>query len=234
MSHADEGGRPPLTHTREVTIDALMEHFANDVMDIEEFERRVEVAHRATTSDELKELLRDLPGSAGLPVPAEDGVSSVPAVRTDYSVTSAANIPEREFALAVMGGTSRTGHWRPARKNVVVAVMGGADLDFREAVLGPGITEVQVYTMWGGVDIVVPPGVNVECHGLAIMGGFESKGQSPGKADMNAPTIRITGVALMGGVDVTVRHPGETKGDARRRRKLERREQRRRLRRGRD
>ena len=112
--------------------------------------------------------------------------------------------------------------------------MGGADLDFREAVLGPGITEVQVYTMWGGVDIVVPPGVNVECHGLAIMGGFESKGQSPGKADMNAPTIRITGVALMGGVDVTVRHPGETKGDARRRRKLERREQRRRLRRGRD
>lgn len=233
MSQEDDGGRAPLTHTREVTIDALMEHFANDVMDIDEFERRVEIAHSASTSEELKELLRDLPGSGSLPVPADGAPSSVPAVRRDYSVTSAAKIPEREFALAVMGGTSRAGHWRPARKNVVVAVMGGADLDFREAVLGPGVTEVQVYTMWGGVDIVVPPGVNVESHGLAIMGGFESTGHAGIQADADAPTIKITGVALMGGVDVSVRHAGETKGDARRRRKLERREQRRRLREGR-
>ncbi len=230
MSHEDEGVRAPLTHTRDVTIEALMEHFANDVMDVGEFERRVEQAHAATTSDDLKELLRDLPG-AGLPVPI-DGQSSVPALRRDFSVTSSANVPEREFAVALMGGTARKGHWTPARKNYVVAVMGGADLDFREAALGPGVTEVQVYTMWGGVDIVVPPGVNVETRGIAIMGGFESRGETEGPVGVDAPTIRVTGVALMGGVDVSVRHAGETKGDARRRRKLEKREKRRRLREG--
>lgn len=227
MSRDDDGVRAPLTHTRDVTIDALMEHFANDVMDIDEFERRVSIAHKATSSDELKELLRDMPGSSTLPVPAG---AEVPAVRTDYSVTSAAQVKEREYALAIMGGTSRKGHWRPARTNVVMALMGGADLDFREAVLGPGVTEVKVYTVWGGVDIVVPPGVNVESHGIAIMGGFESGGDSPGGANPDAPTIRITGIAVMGGVDVSVRHAGETKGDARRRRRLERREQRKRLR----
>lgn len=227
MSPDDDGARAPLTHKRDVTIDALMEHFANDVMDIDEFERRVEIAHGATTSEQLKELLTDLPGSSTLPART---TSQTPAVRHDFSVTSAAQVPEREFALAIMGGTSRKGHWRPARSNVVMAMMGGADLDFREAVLGPGITEVKVYTVWGGVDIVVPPGVNVESHGIAIMGGFESTGDSPGRADPDAPTIRITGVAVMGGVDVSVRHAGETKGDARRRRRMERREQRKRLR----
>jgi hypothetical protein len=45
--------------------------------------------------------------------------------------------------------------------------------------------------------------------------------------DPHAPTLRITGLACMGGVTVTVRHPGETAGDARRRRKLERQDQRR-------
>lgn len=227
MSREDDGARPPLTHTRDVTIDALMEHFANDVMDIDEFERRVGIAHKATTADELKELLHDMPGASTLPVPAD---SQLPVSRTDFSVTSAAHVKEREYALAIMGGTSRKGHWRPARSNVVMALMGGADLDFREAVLSPGITEVKVYTVWGGVDIVVPPGVNVESHGIAIMGGFESTGDSPGRADPDAPTIRITGIAVMGGVDVSVRHAGETKGDARRRRRLERREQRKRLR----
>ncbi len=93
MSQDADGARAPLTHTRDVTIDALMEHFANDVMDIDEFERRVEIAHAATTSAELKELLRDMPGSAPLPVPTG---SNAPANRTEFSVTSATHEKERE------------------------------------------------------------------------------------------------------------------------------------------
>ena len=50
--------------------------------------------------------------------------------------------------------------------------------------------------------------------------------------DPNAPTLRVTGVAIMGGVDVTVRHAGETARDARRRRKAERREKAREIREG--
>jgi hypothetical protein len=96
--------------------------------------------------------------------------------------------------------------------------------------MGPGVTDLQVYTIWGGVDIIVPPGMNVESHGIALMGAFEHVGDSVHDPDPHAPTLRITGVALMAGVEITVRHAGETARDARRRRKLERREQRRRLR----
>jgi hypothetical protein len=105
-----------------------------------------------------------------------------------------------------------------------VALCGGVELDFREAVMPPGVTEVKIFAMWGGVDVIVPPGLNVECHGVGIMGGFDHAPEASGPVDPRAPTLRITGVALMGGVDITVRHVGESGRDARRRRRQERRE----------
>ena len=218
-----------MNHTRQVTIDALCEHFANDVMTVEEFEQRVDRAHTASSSDELEELLRDLPASGDLPAIVE---SASPAQVPEYRVTSAASVKEKEFVVAVLGGSTRKGRWRPARKNFAISVLGGTELDFREAVMGPGVTDLQVYTMCGGVEIIVPPGMNVESHGLALLGGFEHVADSVHHPDPHAPTLRITGVALLGGVDVRVRHPGETARDARRRRRLERREQRKRLRGG--
>ena len=110
--------------------------------------------------------------------------------------------------------------------------MGGAELDFREAALAPGVTEVKVFSLLGGVEVIVPPGLNVECRGIALLGGFEHLADAEMHPDPHAPTLRITGLALMGGVHVSVRHSGETSSDARRRRKLERRDRRRRLRGG--
>jgi hypothetical protein len=105
-------------------------------------------------------------------------------------------------------------------------------LDFREALLPPGVTELKVYTVFGGVEVIVPPGLNVESRGIALMGGFEHVSDELTSPDPDAPTLRITGIAVMAGVDVNVRHPGETARDARRRRRLERRELRKKLRGG--
>lgn len=230
MNEATDGSRAPLSHTRQVTIDALCEHFANDVMSVEEFERRVDTAHQAQSTAELEELLRDLPGSTNLPATASE--SKTPVVSGDYQVATHPSDKERELVIAVMGGATRSGRWRPARKNISIAMMGGAEIDFREAIMNPGVTELQIYTMWGGVDVIVPPGMNVECHGIALMAGFEHKADQLESPDPSAPTLRITGVAVMAGVSVTVRHSGESAGDARRRRRLERRQRRKQLRGG--
>ena len=56
--------------------------------------------------------------------------------------------------------------------------------------------------MFGGVQIIVPPGLAVEVHGTAIMGGFQNVNRAPAHPDPDAPLLRVHGLAFMGGVDV--------------------------------
>lgn len=225
MTTEGQGGGPPLNHTRQVTIDALCEHFANDAMTVEEFESRIDDAHRATSIEELRALLQDLP-SGNLPSVAEGG-APVPARAQGGAVAPREHTKETGYAIAILGGSRRRGQWSPARVTHTVAMMGGVELDFREAALPPGVTELKVYALMGGVEIIVPPGLTVESHGIGILGGFEHAGEGYGAVDPQAPVLRVSGLAMMGGVDIQVRHPGESKRDARRRRRQERRDRRR-------
>lgn len=237
MEEGSSGERAPLGHSRQAAIDALCEHFANDAMSVEEFERRVDLAHRAATADDLRELLVDLPGGG---VPAAAGGATAPPAPSPEAHAAQAPVPfkagalqhrkQQEFVVAILGGANRRGKWSPARFNYSVAFMGGTEFDFREAVLPRGVTELRVFTMMGGVEIIVPPGVNVESHGIGILGGFDHL-TDVATEDPDAPTLRITGVAFMGGVEIQQRYPGESSRDAKRRRRADRKE-RRRLRRG--
>lgn len=199
---------------------------------MDELERRLDRVHRSTALDELRELLVDLPGGAGALEPSRsDGPadSRMPDGKDGALPTAPTR---RRTVLAVCGGNSRRGRWVPARKTLSVALCGGIELDFREARLAPGVTEVNALAVMGGVDIVVSPGTYVESDGVAILGGFENTDEhavDPGPED---PVIRVRGLAVMGGVEVSVRHPGETRHEARRRRREERRSRRDRIRGG--
>jgi hypothetical protein len=224
-----ESGGSDLGGTRQQAIDALCEHFANDVLSMEEFERRVELAQKAEGTEELRKLLQDLP-TGDLPIRREEMSPSAPP-RAEASVPST-RVKERGLMVAALGGVERKGRWIPARQTYAVAVMGGMHLDFREALLPPGETEVWIFTIMGGAEIVVPPGLAVESDGIAIMGGFEHREDAPMNQDPNAPVLRLKGLALMGGVEVSIRYPGESARDAKRRLKEKLKEQRR-IRRGR-
>ncbi len=200
-----------LNAQRERTINSLCEYFANDAIELAEFEQRLDRAHRATSMADLQLLTSDMPALTD-PV-----AQTVPARRT---VTSVISQRANQLLVAVMGGVVRRGRWTPAKHTVVLAFWGGADLDFREADLPPGVTEITVIAVMGGAEIKVPPGLNVETGGIAIMGGFEHLGSSEAPSP-DRPTLRINGLAVMGGVDIKVRLPGESSKDARVRQKEE-------------
>lgn len=214
----------PAQAEKQRAIDTLVEAFANDELEVDEFERRVAVAHRAGSSEELRRLLADLP-SGNLPAPA-GGRGSSPAGRPASArpaIVSPDEVRDWSLAVGIMGATTRAGYWVPARRNVAVALMGGCELDFREAAFGPGVTEVHVVAVWGGVEIVVPPWLHLETSGVGIMGAFEHVHDSERPPrDPDRPVLRISGLALMGGVEVVVRLPGESARDARRRIKEQR------------
>ncbi len=231
MTQTPDSGKLPLRAERDRTVDALCAHFARDDLELAEFERRVNVAHRATSLDELNGLTRDLPALAGASAPAARPAAARPGgERAPLARPGSAprrwldRLPDpRKLLVAVLGGTKRGGSWEPAQQNTVLAVMGGVELDFREARLARGTTEVMVVAIMGGVEIVVPPDIHVEAGGIPLIGGFSHVGEEEMHAAPDAPVLKINGLAFMGGVDVKVRYPGETESDARRRRREERR-----------
>ena len=101
---------------------------------------------------------------------------------------------EEGRVLAVMGGAVRKGYWEPPARLRVIAVMGGVELDFREASLFEGGCVVEIFALMGGVNILVPPDIDVVSEGTGMMGGFESV--SHRADDSDAPLLRIKGQAL--------------------------------------
>jgi len=225
-------GIPNVEVARQRAIDDLCERFAQDLIPVDEFERRVDLAHLATTRADLDALLSDLPRPQNLPatVPGEEGTGRQIAPRPRTQVSGRAKA--RDVLIGMFGGSKRSGRWTPGEKIIAVGVMGGVELDFRDAILSPDVTEITAVAVMGGVEIIVPPGVHVDTGGLAIMGGFEHKGDESIEPPPDAPVIRVNGIALMGGVEVKTRLSGETHREAKRRQRAFLKNRQRRLRGG--
>jgi hypothetical protein len=221
LKPSESSGLPavPLQARREATIAALCEHFSKDNLTLEEFEHRLDAANTVQTMPELNALLQDLPAlAAPASVSAANASGAVPKV--------GAHARDHQHFVCVMGGVDKRGQWAPAQKTYCYAFMGGASLDYREALLPPGETELTIIAIMGGAEIVVPPGLRVDCDGIAIMGGFDHVDEG-GSSNPDAPVLKINGFALMGGVEISVRRPGESTRDAKRRKKEERKQLRR-------
>jgi hypothetical protein len=204
-----------LEQERERVVQALSTHYAYDRLSLSAVEERLERAYRATTPAELHALLADLPAAT-----AEAMAAAAPL---PLPLPVAATVPERGFALAIFGGFERKGGMAVPRHFKVTAVMGGGVLDLREARFGAGVTELELFVLMGGVEVLVPPGVRVECSGAAIMGGLGTDTDEPTAASPDQPVLRLNGFVIWGGVDVQTRFPGESEKQYKRRRKEERR-----------
>ena len=206
--------------SRDQVIAALSEHFAHDALDVDEFERRITVAHTSESPEEIEALLSDLPALAANPA------AVIPPAKAALAVMPAERVRAEQTMLAIMGGVDRRGSWSLPRRLRLVTVMGGAMLDLREARFPPGPVDIEIFSFMGGAQIIVPPGLAIETHGSAIMGGFQEVNRAPIHPDADAPLLRVHGFVVMGGVDITMRLPGESDREAHRRQRKESKDQR--------
>jgi predicted membrane protein len=100
--------------------------------------------------------------------------------------------------VAVLGGFERRVSTQDFRGGEITAVMGGCALDLREASIVKEAV-INVFTIWGGINIKVPPDWTVVLNGTPVMGGFAEKTVTPPDASKR---LVITGYAIMGGVEV--------------------------------
>lgn len=232
-----------LSSAKEEAIDVLAECFAQDLMPVEDFERRVSIVHAAASMSELSEAVEGI-RTRGAGAPQGEQRAQVESLQRMRPDVPAGRVRQSDRAIAVLGSTKRVGNWVPARRNTAVSLLGSTVLDLREALLGPGECTFSVAAFLGEVEIIVPPGLYVECAGSAVLGSFgeELRRDQQAALDPDAPRVRIEGIAVLGSVEIEYRRSGESKKQARRRLrtetkenkrlgKIEKRESRRRLRR---
>lgn len=81
----------------------------------------------------------------------------------------------------------------------LTAIMGGIELDLRQAHV-VGRAEISVFTLWGGVEITVPPTWRVSVTGLPLLGGWDDRTTPP--LDPAAPELVVHVTTIMGGADI--------------------------------
>ena len=200
-----------LDAARERAVQLLSFSYAYDRLTLEEVERRLDLAYHARTPAELDALLTDLP--------RDDAAPS--GERPFYALATPGEEPRERRLLCLFAEVKRRGAWTPPRTLRAVTVFGSMVLDLREARLQPGVTEIDASIVFGELKVIVPPGVRVESDGNAVFGSFDHSAPTGESLPPDAPTVRISGMAVFGSTHVVMRLPGEGAIAALKRRWLE-------------
>ncbi len=108
-----------------------------------------------------------------------------------------------EFAIAAyVGGVQRTCRAGSLRHGSVSVVLGGVDLDLREAMLDPAGATLELSATWGGVNLSVPASWKVLVDHRAVLGGVEARVTPPEELPDDAPVLHVQATARLGGVAI--------------------------------
>jgi hypothetical protein len=191
----ESGGEKPAIRAsddeREAVVTRLRTAAGEGRLTLDELADRLDRALSAVTQADLEPLATDLPEQ---PAP---------------SATQA-----RRWIVGIMGGGDHRGRWRIAARCTVVNLMGGADLDLTDAVVDGSETEIRVFSLMGGSDIVVPDGVQVELSGFAFMGGNDLRLEGRAQPPPGAPVVRVRAYSVMGGTDVKLSSTARPRGES--------------------
>ena len=161
----------------------LTDAAAQGRLQMSDYEDRLTRAYAARTYAELDSLRSDLIGSS---VSAPGGGAGKPAPSM--------------LLLAIMSAFERRGRWNVPKKLTTFALWGGGVIDLRYADFTSTEVDIHACSIMGGQTILLPPEVNVEIHGHGVMGGFDH--HVTGEGTPGAPTVRIRGFSLWGGVGI--------------------------------
>jgi hypothetical protein len=178
---------------RDAVLRTLGDHAAVGRLTLDELEDRSGRALTAKTRGDLATLTSDLPREAG------QALTPVPSRRK----------PVR-WMVAVLSGGRRRGRFRAEGSINSVAVMGGNEIDLREAEIAGGELTLNLIAFMGGAEVYIPDSVELDVGGFSFMGGHEEIG-SDRPPRPGAPLIRIRIYNVMGGASI-YRLPPQARG----------------------
>ena len=107
------------------------------------------------------------------------------------------NCPNYNAILSGIDTKNTSSNFEGAR---ISAIMGGVDLDLRDAVVLHDVT-VYVTAIMGGIEIFAPKNVKIALGKTNIMGGTDCKAYTM-PPESNAPVVTFVCTTIMGGIDI--------------------------------
>jgi len=107
----------------------------------------------------------------------------------------------------LLGGGEHNYTSQTLKSGSVMAFMGGGTIDLRQADCADDSLVIDVFAIWGGVEIRVPFHWQVNIQGTPILGGMENNSSSGDRietTDVSKPArqLIIKGTVIMGGLEV--------------------------------
>jgi DUF1707 SHOCT-like domain len=177
---------PALDTDRIQTAHLLSDAAAQGALSMTEYEERLNKAYAAKTYNELARLSIDLPGATTMTTARRSGECH-PAPST--------------LLLAILSGFERRGRWNVPRRMTTFALWGGGVVDLRYADFTSPEVDIHTYSIMGAQTILVPPEINVDLHGVGVMGTFDHLDDS-GEGLPGAPHVKVRGFSVWGKVAV--------------------------------
>ena len=170
---------------RNQMVEVLRSYCGEGLLTLDEFSDRVGLVFEATTRSDLDAVVADLPAQQSGRAPVAEGERR----KVAHNV------------VGIMSGARRTGRWRPSQELNAFALMGGCEIDLRQAEIDSAVVTINATALMGGIDIIVPDGIEVELDEFHFMGAVETR-LSGVPTIPGTPLIRVKAFALMGSVVV--------------------------------
>ena len=195
MSSPDPRSMRASDADRDRAAEVLREAAAEGRLSMEELNERLDVVYAAKTYEELAPATVDLPSPGQVQETGLATTSGPSALASRFGGQAAGTT-----AVAILGGFVRKGDWVVPPELSAVAILGGGELDLRDARFAEHTVTIHAVTIMGGIQITVPEDADVQVNGIGIMGGFDHS--AAGSGSQGGPRIVINGFAFWGGVQV--------------------------------
>jgi hypothetical protein len=107
---------------------------------------------------------------------------------------------DRVNSFNVFSGSEIASHSKEFQGGSVSAIFGGAEVDLRDTEPAPD-ARLDVFTAFGGVEVTVPEGWQVDIKGLPLFGGIDNATAKEALA-ANAPRLSVSATVLFGGLEI--------------------------------
>lgn len=123
------------------------------------------------------------------------------------------NRPDNSGNLAIMGSVEKNHEGWELESGEYAAIMGSIELDIGKASFSESEVSLILTAVMGGITLIVPDEVMVNCQGTSILGGIDVLGKGSGgiigntkvqsgNRESSAQILQLNCTAIMGGIEI--------------------------------